>query len=290
MVTYHKTWRLINSGPGSASYNMALDEAIAISVRKGSSPPTLRLYSWNSPSVTLGCFQKIREIDTEYCRDASIPVVRRPTGGRAILHNKELTYSFSVKTDNDLFPKGIFDSYKKISAAFYLALSKLGLSPVTELRKERHSSRRVESPTFVTRHSKSPLCFQSASYGEITINSKKVIGSAQKRWTGGLLQQGSIPYCIDEPEVLKIFRLHSIKDIKSAMAGLMEVIPDLSDENFRNIVKISFEEAFNIEFISALPSQEEEVLAQELDSEKYRTEEWNLRKQVQSLHHAFQGA
>lgn len=284
MINYHKTWRLINSGQGSASYNMALDEAIAISVRKGSSAPTLRLYSWDRPSVTLGCFQKISDIDIEYCSNASIPVVRRPTGGRAILHNKELTYSFSVKTDNDLFSKGIFDSYKKISAAFYLALSKLGLSPeVSVKRKSADSSLRTQDCF-------SPLCFQSASYGEITINSKKVIGSAQKRWTDGLLQQGSIPYCIDEPEVLKIFRIHSVLDTKGAMAGLTETVPDLSDEKFRNIVKISFEEAFNIEFISSIPSQEEEVLAQELDSEKYRTEKWNFRKQVQSLHQAFQRA
>lgn len=141
MINYHKTWRLINSGPGSASYNMALDEAIAISVRKGSSPPALRLYSWDRPSVTLGCFQKIREIDTEYCRDASIPIVRRPTGGRAILHNKELTYSFSVKTDNALFSKGIFDSYEKISAAFYLALKKLGFSPEVNMKEKTQNSK-----------------------------------------------------------------------------------------------------------------------------------------------------
>jgi lipoate-protein ligase A len=263
---------------------MALDEAIAISVRKGASPPALRLYSWDRPSVTLGCFQKIRDIGTDYCRNAAIPVVRRPTGGRAILHNKELTYSFSVKTDNDLFSKGIFDSYKKISSALYLALSKLGLSPESKLVRETHHS------SLVTRHSKSPLCFQSTSYGEITINSKKAIGSAQKRWADGLLQQGSIPYLIDEPTVLKVFRLHSIQDIKDTMAGLIEAVPDLSDEKFRNIVKISFEEAFNIEFISSIPSQKEEVLAQKLDSEKYRTEEWNFRKQVQSPHQAFQRA
>ncbi|MCX5717428.1 MAG: biotin/lipoate A/B protein ligase family protein [Nitrospirae bacterium] len=284
MINYHKTWRLINSGPGSASYNMALDEAIAISVRKGSSPPTLRLYSWDRPSITLGCFQKIGGIDTEYCRDASIPIVRRPTGGRAILHNKELTYSFSVKTDNDLFSKGIFDSYKKISAAFYLALSKLGLTPEVSIKRKPANSSLRTPDCF------SPLCFQSASYGEITINSKKVIGSAQKRWPDGLLQQGSIPYHINDPEALKIFRLHSIRDIKDAMAGLMEAVPDLSDEKFRNIVKISFEKAFNIEFFSALPFNEEEVLAQKLDSEKYRTEEWNFRKQVQSLHQVFQRA
>jgi lipoate-protein ligase A len=263
---------------------MALDEAIAISVRKGSSPPTLRLYSWDMPSVTLGCFQKIGDIDAEYCRDASIPAVRRPTGGRAIFHNKELTYSFSAKTDNDLFSKSILDSYKKISAAFYLALSKIGLLPELKVIRE---TRRL---SLITHRSKSPLCFQSASYGEITINSKKVIGSAQKRWTDGLLQQGSIPYHINETETLRIFRVQSIRDIKDAMAGLMEAVPDLSDEKFRNIVKISFEEAFNIEFFSALPSNEEEVLARKLDSEKYRTEEWNFRKQARSLHQAFQGA
>lgn len=274
MINYHKTWRLINSGPGSASYNMALDEAIAVSVRKGSSPPALRLYSWDRPSVTLGCFQKIGGIDTEYCQAASIPIVRRSTGGRALLHDKELTYSFSVKTDNELFSKGVFDSYKKISAAFYLALSKLGLSPEAKL---------VREPP----HAKSPLCFQSASYGEITINSRKVIGSAQKRWTDGLLQQGSIPYLIDEPEILKIFRYRSVRDIKRAMAGLMEAVPDLSDEKFRGIIKTSFEETFDIEFISSLPSHEEEVLALELDSEKYRTEERNFLKQPPSLHKAF---
>ncbi|RJQ40308.1 MAG: lipoate--protein ligase family protein [Nitrospiraceae bacterium] len=277
MINYHKTWRLINSGPDSASRNMALDEAIAVSVRKGSSAPTLRLYSWDMPSVSLGCFQKISDIDTEYCCDASIPIVRRPTGGRAILHNRELTYSFSVKTDNALFSKGIFDSYKKISAAFYLALSKLGLSPEAKLIRE-------------VRHSKSPLCFQSASYGEITIDSRKVIGSAQKRWSDGLLQQGSIPYCIDEPETLKIFRLNSIKDIRGAMAGLMEAVPDLSDEKFRDMIKTSFEETFDIKFTDSVPSREETALALKLYSEKYRTEEWNFRKQVQSPQPVFQRA
>lgn len=270
MVNYHKTWRLINSKQGRASYNMALDEAIAVSVRKGNSPPTLRLYSWDRPSVTLGCFQKIGEIDTEYCLNADIPVVRRPTGGRALLHNKELTYSFSVKTDNYLFSKGLFDSYKKISAAFYLALSKLGLSPEAKLIRG-------------TRQAKSPLCFQSASYGEITIDSRKVIGSAQKRWTDGLLQQGSIPYLIDEAEVLKIFRLRSAGDIKGAMAGLMEAVPDLSDEKFRDMVKTSFEKTFDIKFTGSVPSQEEEALALELELEKYRTEEWNFRKQASPL-------
>jgi len=266
MENYHKIWRIINSLPGSASYNMALDEAIAVSVRKGSSPPTLRLYSWDRPSVTLGCFQKNGDVDSEYCLNADIPIVRRPTGGRAILHNHELTYSFSARTEGDLFSKGIFESYKNISSAFYLAFSKLGLSPESRLARE-------------TIRSKSPLCFQSTSYGEISIDGKKIIGSAQKRWPDGLLQQGSIPYSIDVSEALKIFRLSSIQDIKNSMPGLKDSISDLSDERFRDIIKISFEETFDMKFTDSVPLHEEKALALKLDSEKYQAPEWNFLRQ-----------
>lgn len=275
MLNYHKTWRFINSGPGSAFYNMALDEAIAISIRKGDSLPTLRVYTWDKPSVSIGCFQKIRDINIKYCQNAGIPIVRRPTGGRAILHNEELTYGFSVKTDNELFSKGILDSYKKISAALLLALSKIGLSPESKLVRE-------------TRHPKSPLCFQSISYGEITIRNRKIIGSAQKRWSDGLLQQGSIPYSAEESLIQKVFRLRPPQNIngaltqsasiKETMAGLKDMISGLSDEEFREVIRISFEETFNIKFIPGLPSQEEESLALKLELDKYQASEWNLRQ------------
>ena len=272
MLNYHKTWRFINSGPGSASHNMALDEAIAISVRKGDSLPTLRVYTWDKPSVSIGCFQKIRDVNIKYCQNAGIPIVRRPTGGRAILHNEELTYSFSVKTDNELFSKGIFDSYKKISAALLLALSKIGLSPESKL------IRGTRQPSPVTRRSKSPLCFQSISYGEITIRNRKIIGSAQKRWIDGLLQQGSIPYSVEESMIQKVFRLQSSQDIKETIAGLKDMISGLSDKEFKEVIRISFEETFNIKFIPALPSQEEESLALKLELDKYQASEWNLRQ------------
>jgi len=99
------SWRFIDSGNCEASFNMAIDEAIAISVRKGDVPPTLRLYGWDVPSVSIGCFQKIRDINVEYCGEKNIPIVRRPTGGRAILHYQDITYSFSTKTDFGLFSK-----------------------------------------------------------------------------------------------------------------------------------------------------------------------------------------
>lgn len=258
MLQYHKKWRLINSSLSGASFNMALDDAISTCVRKGSSPPTLRLYSWSIPSVSIGHFQKTDDIDIEYCRHAGIPIVRRPTGGRAILHFKELTYSFSAKTDDAFFSKSLFDTYKKISTAFYLAFKKIGLSP--EVKRVKKSGR-----------IRNPLCFQSASYAEMKINNRKIIGSAQKRWSDGFLQQGSIPYIIDFPEMQKIFSLSSIHNIDSTMTGLKTLVSDLDDNKFRDIVKASFEETFNVRLVISLPSEEEKTLALKLESEKYQT-------------------
>jgi lipoate-protein ligase A len=244
---------------------MALDEAIAISVRREVSPPTLRLYTWDSPSISLGCFQKISDINIEYCKNADVPIVRRPTGGRAILHNDELTYSFSVRTDNEIFSKGLLDSYRKISLAFDLAFRKMGVR--TESKKTR------EKGEVLTR---SPLCFQSSSFGEILIDDKKIVGSAQKRWSDGLLQQGSIPYSFEESLLQGIFRFHDIEGIRAKMICLKNVIPELRDEEFREAVQVSFENVFGIEFILDVPSEKEVALAMELESEKYLSSEWNL--------------
>ncbi|MEW6418465.1 MAG: biotin/lipoate A/B protein ligase family protein [Nitrospirota bacterium] len=263
-------WRFIDSGSCSAAYNMAVDEAIATAVRKDKSPPTLRLYGWNIPYVSIGCFQKISDIDIEYCTERHIMVVRRPTGGRAILHNHELTYSFSTKTIQGLFSKGLIDSYKKISMALGSALSKIGLSPELKLLRE------ARNPS-ATRHSRSPLCFQSTSFGEITINNKKVVGSAQKRWTDCLLQQGSIPFTINKDELARIFRLESTQEVKGAI-GLKDIFPRLNTNDLKNTIRISFEETFDTRLISSSPSQGELSLAQELEAQKYLSYQWNFKR------------
>ncbi len=262
-------WRFIDLGSCSAAYNMALDEAIAAAVRKDKSPPTLRLYGWNIPSVSIGCFQKISDIDIEYCTEKHIPVVRRPTGGRAILHNHELTYSFSIKTIQGLFSKGLIDSYKKISIALGSTLLKIGLSPELKLLRE------ARNPSATRR---SPLCFQSTSFGEITINNKKVVGSAQKRWTDSLLQQGSIPFTINKDELVRIFRLESTQEVKEAIMGLKDLFPDLNTNDLKNAIRISFEETFDVRLISSSPSHEEVSLAQELEAQKYLSYQWTFKR------------
>ena len=256
-------WRLIDTDSCKAAYNMALDEAIATAVRKDKSPPTLRLYGWTTSSVSIGCFQKISDVDKEYCFQKRIPIVRRPTGGRAILHNDEITYSFSVKTTSGIFSKGLLNSYKMISKAFVLAFSRIG--PIPELTLHRE-----------TRYVRSPLCFQSTSYGEITISNMKVIGSAQKRWTEGLLQQGSIPYHIDKDKMMKIFILKSSSP--EVLKGLKEIIPGLNPADFKNSIKMAFEETFDIKLMPSYPSQEELSLAEELEAKKYLSSQWNFQR------------
>lgn len=264
-------WRFIDTGSCSASYNMALDEAIATEIRRGSSQPTLRIYGWNMPSVSIGYFQKVRDIDFNYCIEKGIPIVRRPTGGRAILHNNEITYSFSVKTGDGIFSEGLLDSYRRISTAFVLSLSKIGLLPELKLLRE------ARNPLPTSRHSKSPLCFKSISYGEVSIDNKKIMGSAQKRWSDGLLQQGSIPCIIDRDEMARVFRLESSVVVENII-GLQEILQHFNPEDLRNIIRISFEETFNTTLIPLLPSQEEISLAEKLEVRKYLSYNWNFMR------------
>ncbi|MCI0469798.1 MAG: lipoate--protein ligase family protein [Nitrospirae bacterium] len=271
-------WRLIDSGQCEAAYNMALDEAIAISVRKGAAPPTLRFYGWLTPSVSLGSFQKIEDIDLHYCLKNNIEVVRRPTGGRGILHDDELTYSFSGRCEG-IFSRGLLDTYKRLSAPFDAAFHSIGLE--TSVKERRASG--IE----LTRN---PLCFQSTSYGEITFMGRKLIGSAQKRWRDGFLQQGSIPYSTDREMGRAVFRNHAISGIQDAnqynrtdrtggsgdsgSLGLRDMISGFDHASFKNLLADLFERLFSIRLVVSTPGQEETALAHLLCLEKYRDARW----------------
>jgi len=255
-------WRFIDSGPCTASYNMALDEAIAIWVQKASSPPTLRLYGWDRTSVSLGAFQKIGDVNQRFCKDNDIPVVRRPTGGRGILHGDELTYSFSAG-NNGPFSGGLLDSYSRLSNALKSALEALDIN--VTMKDTRESGRTLN---------RSALCFGSVSYGEISLSSRKLVGSAQKRWKDGFLQQGSLPYAVDEESTRKAFNLPRAAAVMDRMIGLREVLPHLDPERLKEAILVSFEKAFGISFLCQGPSPEEDRLARELAAQKYRYPQW----------------
>jgi lipoate-protein ligase A len=259
-------WRFIESGPCPATMNMAIDEALAHSVREGASPPVLRVYAWTTPSVSIGCFQKIDAVNLPCCADLHIPVVRRPTGGRAVLHGDELTYSFSAPTGAGPFSKGLMDSYHQISRALCRAVSVLG--PAAEARTTRAQEEA----------SGNPLCFHSASFAEITVLNRKLVGSAQKRWRDGLLQQGSIPYVLGEMLIKKVFNIDAPVDLRERMIGLREVVPDLDPAHFRETVRRSFEETFGVPLTPSALSREESLHAAELEARKYQSRAWTLQR------------
>ncbi len=243
---------------------MAADEALARSVRLGNSPPVLRFYEWLEPSVSIGSFQKINSLNISYCREHGIPLVRRLTGGRAIFHIRDLTYSFSAPTTNGLFPPGLLDSYRMIGEVLRIALVLVGLSPEIRVRKERD----CEAHT--------PLCFYSTSFAEITLQGKKVVGAAQRRWRESFLQQGSLPFEIDREAIRKLFDITSSEDLDKRMIGLLEVAPGLEPGRLKEAIRSSFEEKFKVTLQSSDLSREERLLALELAQERYLSREWNF--------------
>ncbi|MDO9026981.1 MAG: lipoate--protein ligase family protein [bacterium] len=175
------TWRFINTGRADGAYNMALDLALAESVRNKSSGPVLRFYDWEQPTISLGYNQDAEQLDLEACRQAGVKVVRRPTGGRAVFHFNEFTYSVIALQDDPILGGPVLDTYRIIAQALVAGLSRLGIE--SELQRSQSAGASVKD---------SPLCFAAAGRYEITVSGKKILGSAQRRIQGVILQQGSL--------------------------------------------------------------------------------------------------
>lgn len=174
-----RQWRLLITQPAKGAWNMAVDELILESVCRGVAPPTLRLYDWSPPCLSLGYAQTVSEVDLHCLHENGWDIVRRPTGGRAILHADELTYSVVLPVDNELAAGSIVDSYRRLSRALVVAMESLGAQVTAERQEEIHAS--------------GAICFETPSHYELTVGGRKLIGSAQMRRSGGLLQHGSLP-------------------------------------------------------------------------------------------------
>ena len=162
---------------------MAVDESILEHIHRGESQPTLRLYSWNPPCLSLGHAQSFADVDMERVKANGWEVVRRVTGGRAILHTDELTYSVTGSAEEPVLAGGILESYNRLAQALMFAVRELGL-PV---EMKEHESDQPATKNL------NPVCFEVPSTYEITVNGKKLIGSAQARKKEGVLQHGSLP-------------------------------------------------------------------------------------------------
>lgn len=174
-------WRLIVHGEADGASNMAVDEAILLAVAEGQALPTLRLYAWAPTCLSLGRNQPLADIDLDACRAAGVGVVRRPTGGRAILHTDELTYSVALPAGDPRAAADVQEGYRRLSEGLLAGLRRLGVDAGPAGMQGR---RQGEA---------GPACFEVPSTHEITAGGRKLAGSAQWRARGGVLQHGSLP-------------------------------------------------------------------------------------------------
>lgn len=177
-------WRLVVDTPGDGAWNMAVDEALLEAYTREDFPdtPTLRLYGWSPATLSLGSRQPARGAhDPVYLRDKGLGLVRRPTGGRAVLHEHERTYAVVGRLRGEAFPGGVVETYRRIAEALVDGLSRLGIS--AELSGGAAGRGRAFS---------TPVCFDRPSVHEIAVGGRKIVGSAQLRRRGAFLQHGSI--------------------------------------------------------------------------------------------------
>jgi lipoate-protein ligase A len=264
-------WRLIISTPGTGAWNMAMDEAILESATHKTSPPTLRFYAWSPPCISLGYAQPISNIDLERIQALKWDIVRRPSGGRAILHTDELTYSIAAPLDDPHFSGGVLESYRHISQGLVEGLRLLHLEIEVQTEVQLTSTEREQA-----------ICFEIPSSYEITSEGRKLFGSAQIRRKGGVLQHGSLPLAGDITRICQALNLPDEEERAHAASHLRERATTIEQllgksvpwQDAVNAMLEGFNTALGIHFDQQEVSQEEMERAKWLCMEKYGQQEW----------------
>jgi len=283
MMISMTAWRFIHTGDRSPAENMAIDEAILTAHSEGLVPPTVRFYGWNPPTLSIGYFQKEQEVDQEAVVREGIGFVRRPTGGRAVLHDKELTYSIIVAENYPGIPRNVTEAYRVLSVGLLQGFRALGLgAEMVQLANEEEKEKYASMG--------SAACFDSPSWYELVVEGRKVAGSAQVRQKDVVLQHGSILLDLDTDQLFRLLRFSSEKlaermkasFLKKAVAinellraqGKPEVTLQQVEEAFRREIAAGL----GVELADAELTPYEVELTEQLVREKYGAEAWNFRR------------
>lgn len=269
-----ETWRLLVTPSARGAWNMGLDEAALEHVGRGESLPTLRLYAWDPPCLSLGYAQPSADVDIARLRERGWDLVRRPTGGRAILHTDELTYSVTAPLDERLMSGSLLENYNRLARALLVAIRSLG-APV---EMAAHSDNGRNGAT-------GPVCFEVPSAYEITAGGKKLIGSAQARRREGVLQHGTLPLTGDLTRITQALAYRDEGARAMAATGLLERATTVESALGRAVslaeANAAFVSAFELELGLSLElgeiSPSEAARAEQLVREKYANPLWNLR-------------
>jgi lipoyltransferase/lipoate-protein ligase len=250
-------WRLLQTGFSTASANMAVDRAILVSNSEGKVPPTVRFYGWAPPAISIGYFQSLTgEIDLDVCKKLGVDYVRRITGGGAVFHDKELTYSIVISESHPVIPKNIMNSYGRICGAVMKGLQHLG----------------IES--------------EYAPINDIVTGGRKISGNAQTRKLETVLQHGTVIMDVDVDKMFSLLKVPNekikdklIADVKQRVTSIRHILgKDVRFEEVAKAMKKGFEEEFYVELIEGKLSKEELVLAKKFEKESFSAKDWNHRR------------
>jgi lipoate-protein ligase A len=277
-------WRFISSGRQDPAYNMAVDEAILTAHSEGKVPPTVRFYGWNPATLSIGYFQKAAdEINFEQLALEGLGFVRRPTGGRAVLHDRELTYSIIVAENYPGIPRSVTEAYRVLSEGLVHGFQKLGLdAEMVQLASDEDKDKYASMG--------SAACFDSPSWYELVVEGRKIAGSAQTRQKQVVLQHGSILLDMDVDQLFRVllFKSERLQErLRKQFVHKAVAINDL----FRDLGRVPIalaevETAFRAGIAEGLEVElqeegltaYEQSLAEQLMADKYANETWNLRR------------
>lgn len=250
-------WRLLKTDFNTASTNMAIDRAVLVANSEGKAPPTVRFFGWRPPAISIGYFQSLEEeVDLDNCRRFGVDYVRRITGGGAVFHEDELTYSIVIAESHPQIPKNIMRSYGKICGALIKGLEQLGISS------------------------------KYVPINDIVTNGKKISGNAQTRKMQTVLQHGTILTDVNVDKMFSLLRVPDekikdklIADVKQRVTSIKHILGDeISFDEVAEAMKIGFEEEFNIELVEGKLTDEETALTKKFKEECFAAREWNHRR------------
>lgn len=261
-----ETWLFINDGDHTPAYNMAMDEALLTWHSEGKIPPIIRFYGWKPGGVSVGYFQRTRnKIDLEKISEKGFQIVRRPTGGKAVLHHNELTYSVIVSESHPKMPPSVREAYKVISEGLLKGFEKLGINADFAIPDRKLNPHGTAN------------CFEESSWYEIEVEGKKAVGSAQTRQKGVILQHGSIPVWVNTEDILDLFvypnekvKARAKERFAEKAISISEIIGrDVTMNELQTAFYQAFQETLGITFQRFNLDEEQQRFVEELAKEKY---------------------
>jgi lipoate---protein ligase len=247
-------WRLLETGLKTAAENMAIDRAILVAHSQNKVPPTVRFYGWDPPAISIGYFQNLNdEIDLQSCKQYKVDYVRRITGGGAVFHEDEVTYSLVIQESHPQISKNILESYGHICQAIIQGLFYLEIDS------------------------------QYAPINDIVVNGKKISGNAQTRKYQTVLQHGTILMDVDVDKMFRILKVPNEKIKGKLIANVKERVTSLTHEKnekftfkeVSDVLRMGFEETFDVNLEHGELTEGEKELAHSFEKDYFGSREWN---------------